>query len=125
MPSSRLLATRYGARAGVIGGLCASALVGLAYAYFRWGRGAPNPDGALAGGLLLGSVLGFPGSLAVLALIERLAPGASWALLAGLHLMPVVNWLALGAAAGAVVDLGRAVAGRSARTRPPAPADPL
>lgn len=114
MSASRASATRYGAAGGAIVGLAASGLVLFVYGFFAFGNGARNPDGALAGALLLSSVVGFPGSLAVLALLEWLPP-MPWLLVASVFAMPLLNWLGLGLLAGLVVDLGRSLGRRRRR----------
>jgi hypothetical protein len=110
--ASRASATRYGAAGGAIVGLATSGLVLFVYSFFAFGNGARNPDGALAGALLLSSVVGFPGSLAVLALLEWLPAPMPWLLVASVFAMPLLNWLGLGLLAGLVVDLGRSLGWR-------------
>jgi hypothetical protein len=98
---------RYGGLLGGIVGLTATALVTLVYLYFAYGRGPANPGGAMAGALLLSAVVGFPGSLAVLAVVESLGPPGRPAMLSSMLLPPLLNWLVLGTLAGAIVDAGR------------------
>jgi hypothetical protein len=106
VPDGAVRVVRYGALAGGVVGLTASGLVSIVYLCFAFGRGPANPDGALAGALLLSGVVGFPGSLAVLALLERLPTPMPRLLLASVFVMPLFNWLGLGILTGLVADLG-------------------
>ena len=113
-PSSAFRVTAYGALAGGLAGACVSVVVTLVYAYAATRGVSDSVDRALAGTMLLSGVLGFPLSVPLMTALSTVVAHSSLVTAVTL-LMPFINWLVLGVAAGAMVDLVRGLL--SARRR--------